>query len=388
MPLDSSGAPWGGLSRQCWLSTTCYRPGYEQVTAFTEAETGLKAIVAIHDTTLGPACGGTRIWPYAREEEALQDVLLLARAMTYKAAVAGLDIGGGKAVIITDPRTGLAETLRRAFGRCLNILEGRFLTTADVGGTGRDMEVVSRETDHVVGLPVSRGGSGDSSIMSGLGLYVGMKACTRAVWGSDSLEGRRVAVHGFGKVATQLAPHLLAEGARMVATALHDSTLRKARSMGVEVVAPDEIYDVDCDIFSPCALGGVINGDTIPRLSCRIVAGAANNQLATTADGEELHRMGISSTPPTSSSTQGASSTSQPRWAPPTTRRWPGRRRRVSTGWWSGLSKHRDARTCPPHGRPTGWPRNAWPRPDRSDTRILGLRSASNERFGQSFRSW
>ncbi len=270
-----------------------YRPGYEQVTAFAEAETGLKAIVAIHDTTLGPACGGTRIWPYAREEEALQDVLLLARAMTYKAAVAGLDIGGGKAVIIADSRTGLTETLLRAFGRCLNILEGRFLTTADVGGTGRDMEVVSRETDHVVGLPVSRGGSGDSSIMSGLGLYVGMKACTRAVWGSDSLEGRRVAVQGFGKVATQLAPHLLAEGARVVATALHDSTLRKARSMGVEVVAPDEIYDVDCDIFSPCALGGVINRDTIPRLSCRIVAGAANNQLATTADGEELHRMGI-----------------------------------------------------------------------------------------------
>ena len=266
---------------------------YEQVTVFTEAGAGLKAIVAIHDTTLGPACGGTRIWPYAGDEQALEDVLRLARAMTYKAAVAGLDIGGGKAVIIADPRTGLTETLLRAFGRCLNTLDGRFLTTADVGGTGRDMEIVSRETDHVVGLPVSQGGSGDSSIMSGLGLYVGMKACAKAVWGSDSLRGRRVAMQGFGKVGTRAAAHLLAEGARVVATALHASTLQKARSMGVETVAPDEIYEVDCDIFSPCALGGVINRDTIPRLSCRIVAGAANNQLATAADGDELHRLGI-----------------------------------------------------------------------------------------------
>lgn len=267
--------------------------GYERVTVFTEAEAGLKAIVAIHDTTLGPACGGTRIWPYTGEDEALADVLLLARAMTYKSAVAGLDIGGGKSVIIADPGAGLSEALLRAFGRCLNTLDGRFLTTADVGCTGQDMEIVSRETDHVVGLPVSRGGSGDSSIMSGLGLYVGMKACAKAVWGSDSLRGRRVAMQGFGKVGTRAAGHLLAEGARVVATALHDSTLRKARSMGVETVAPDEIYDVDCDIFSPCALGGVINRDTIPRLSCRIVAGAANNQLATADDGEELHRLGI-----------------------------------------------------------------------------------------------
>ena len=167
------------------------------------------------------------------------------------------------------------------------------MTTADVGGTGRDMEIVSEETDHVVGLPVSRGGSGDSSIMSGLGLYVGMKACAEAVWGSDSLRGRRVAMQGFGKVGTRAARHLLDEGARLVATALHDSTLQKARSMGAEVVAPEKIYDVDCDIFSPCALGGVINGETIPRLTCRIVAGAANNQLATAADGEELHRRGI-----------------------------------------------------------------------------------------------
>ena len=268
-------------------------PGYEQVTVFTDAEPGLEASVAIHDTTLGPACGGTRIWPYASQGEALQDVLLLARAMTYKSAVAGLDIGGGKAVIIADPRAGLSEALLRAFGRCLNTLEGRFVTTADVGGTGRDMEIVNQETDHVVGLPEAQGGSGDSSIMSGLGLYVGMKACAKAVWGSDSLRGRRVAMQGFGKVGTQAARHLLDEGAHLVATALHDSTLRKARSMGAEVVAPEEIYDVDCDIFSPCALGGVINRDTIPRLTCRIVAGAANNQLATAADGEELHRRGI-----------------------------------------------------------------------------------------------
>lgn len=269
------------------------RAGYEQVAVFTDAEAGLKAIVAIHDTTFGPACGGVRIWPYATEEEALEDVLLLARAMTYKAAVAGLDIGGGKAVVIADPHTGITEAMLRAFGRCLNLLEGRFLTTADVGGTGRDMEIVAEESDHVIGLPVSKGGSGDSSIMSGLGLYVGMKACAKAVWGSDSLAGRRVAMQGFGKVGTRAARHLLDEGAHVVATALHESTLQKARAMGVDVVVPDEIYDVDCDIFSPCALGGVINQDTIPRLNCRVVAGAANNQLATAADGDELHRIGI-----------------------------------------------------------------------------------------------
>ena len=155
------------------------------------------------------------------------------------------------------------------------------------------MEIVAEVSDHVVGLPVSLGGSGDSSIMSGLGLYVGMKACAKAVWGSDSLTGRRVAMQGFGKVGTRAARHLLDEGAQVVATALRESTLRKARAMGVEVVAPDEIYGVDCDIFSPCALGGVINRDTIPRLNCRVVAGAANNQLATAADGDELHRRGI-----------------------------------------------------------------------------------------------
>ena len=269
------------------------QPGYEQVALFTDAEAGLKAIVAIHDTSLGPACGGVRIWPYASEDEALRDVLLLARAMTYKAAVAGLDIGGGKAVVIADPHTEITEALLRAFGRCLNMLGGRFLTTADVGGAGRHMEIVSEESDHVVGLPVSKGGSGDSSIMSGLGVYVGMKACAKAVWGNDSLRGRRVAMQGFGKVGTRAARHLLAEGAHVVATALRESTLEKARAMGVDVVAPEEIYDVDCDIFSPCALGGVINRDTIPRLSCRVVAGAANNQLATAADGDELHRRGV-----------------------------------------------------------------------------------------------
>ena len=165
------------------------QPGYEQVALFTDAEAGLKAIVAIHDISLGPACGGVRIWPYTGEEEALRDVLSLARAMTYKAAVAGLDIGGGKAVVIADPHTEVTEALLRAFGRCLNVLGGRFLTTADVGGTGWQMEIVSEESDHVVGLPESKGGSGDSSIMSGLGVYVGMKACAKAVWGRDSLRG-------------------------------------------------------------------------------------------------------------------------------------------------------------------------------------------------------
>jgi leucine dehydrogenase len=267
--------------------------GYEQLVMCSDQASGLKAIIAIHDTTLGPACGGTRIWPYASEEEALEDALRLSRAMTYKSATAGLNMGGGKGVIIADPNTQKTEALLRAYGRFVDTLGGRYLTTTDVGSTGRDLEFVSQETDHVVGLPLSLGGSGDTSIMTGLGVYMGMKACARETWGADSLRGKSVAMQGFGKVAYHTAQHLLEEDARVVVTDVYDGALDRARDMGLKVVAPEEIYDVQCDIFSPCALGGVINGDTIPRLTCRVVAGGANNQLLTDADGEELHRRGI-----------------------------------------------------------------------------------------------
>ena len=267
--------------------------GYEQLAMFTEPSVGLKAIVVIHDTTLGPACGGTRIWPYATEEEAIRDALRLGRAMTYKAATAGLPLGGGKGVIIADSHTQKTEALLRAYGRFVDTLGGRYLTTTDVGSTGRDLEYISQETNYVVGLPTAMGGSGDTSVMTGLGLYMGMKACAREVWGTDSLRGKKVAMQGFGKVAFQAAHHLLKEDAQLVVTDVYDSALDKARDMGVRVVAPERIYDVESDIFSPCALGGVLNGDTIPRLTCRVVAGAANNQLMNDSDGDELHRRGV-----------------------------------------------------------------------------------------------
>ena len=267
--------------------------GHEQVTMYSDPESGLRGIIAIHDTTLGPSCGGTRMWPYASEADALADALRLSQAMTYKSAAAGLNLGGGKGVIIGDPHTDKTEGLLRAWGRFVDTLGGRYLTTTDVGTTGRDLEYVHQETDHVVGLDTTLGGSGDTSIMTGLGIYMGMRACAAHAWGDDSLRGRTIAMQGFGKVASHTAEHLLEDDARIFATDISDVALDKARQMGVKVVDPDEIYDVECDIFAPCALGGVINAETIDRLDCRIVAGGANNQLATPEDGEELHRRGI-----------------------------------------------------------------------------------------------
>ena len=267
--------------------------GYEQLVMWSDPATGLKAMVAIHDTTLGPACGGLRIWPYETEELAIRDVLRLSRAMTYKSAVADLPLGGGTAVIIADSHTQNTDALMRAFRRFLNTLGGRYLVTTDVGSTGRDLEYISQETNYVVGLPINMGGSGDTSIMTGLGIYMGMKASAKEVWGNDSLKGKRVAMQGFGKVATYTAHHLIKEDSHIVVTDINEEAMDRGRKLGLEVVAPDEIYDVDCDIFSPCALGGVINPDTIPRIKARIVAGGANNQLLTEAEGEELHRRGV-----------------------------------------------------------------------------------------------
>lgn len=267
--------------------------GHEQVVIVSDPGAGLKAIIAVHDTTLGPACGGTRIWPYQSQREAMWDALRLSRAMTYKSAAADLPLGGGKGVIIADSHTGKTEALLRAYGRFVDTLGGRYVTTTDVGSTGRDMEYVRQETGHVVGLPISSGGSGDTSVMTGLGVYMGMRACAKEVWGSDSLTGKTVVMQGFGKVATHTAHHLLKEDARLVVTDVYSGSLDAARDMGLTVVAPEEIYGIDCDIFAPCALGGVINPNTIPQLKCKVVAGGANNQLLSDADGEELHRRGI-----------------------------------------------------------------------------------------------
>ena len=266
---------------------------HEQVVFCSDLSTGLRAIIAIHDTTLGPACGGTRMWPYESQGAALRDVLRLSRAMTYKSAAADLPLGGGKAVIIAGPGTQKTEALLRSFGTFVDTLGGRYLTTTDVGTTTRDLEDIRLETRHVLGLPVAAGGSGDTSIMTGLGIYMGLKACASEVWGSDSLRGKKIAIQGFGKVAFNTAHHLLKEDAHLVVSDINGSALDRARDMGLDIVGQEEIFDLDCDIFSPCALGGVLNKDTIPRLRCRVVAGAANNQLLTDEDGEDLHRRGI-----------------------------------------------------------------------------------------------
>ncbi len=267
--------------------------GHEQVLAFTEASAGLRGFIAIHNTTLGPSLGGLRIWPHTSEADALTDVLRLSRAMTYKSAAADLPFGGGKAVIIADPTKDKTEQMMRAYARYVDSLGGRYITTTDVGSTIRDLEYIRLESKHVAGLPEAQGGSGDTSIMTGLGVCMGMKACAKKLWGTDSLSGRTVAFQGFGKVAYHTATHLVGEGANLVVTDINEAALERARKMGATIVSGEGIYDAECDIFSPCALGGVINDRTIPRLRCSIVAGGANNQLLTDEDGVALQKQGI-----------------------------------------------------------------------------------------------
>jgi len=267
---------------------------HEQVVYCCDNGVGLKAIIAIHDTTLGPALGGARMWPYKSEKEAVRDVLRLARAMTYKSSAAGLNFGGGKAAIIADPARDKNAALFRSLGRFIEALNGRYITTEDVGTSVRDMQHIREETAHVTGLPLSWGSSGDPSPLTGFGVYQAIKSCVKEVSGSDSLQGRTVAIQGLGKVGSHLAQHLLDEGVNMVVTDVNPEAARKAREeFGAKVVSPDEIYDVDCDIFSPCALGGVLNRQTVPRLKCQIVAGGANNQLEADEDADLLQERGI-----------------------------------------------------------------------------------------------
>lgn len=271
--------------------------GYEQVVLYRDPEAGLKAIIAIHDTRRGPALGGVRMWPYASLEDALQDALRLARAMTYKAAVSQLPFGGGKAVIIGDPSRQKRPALLRAFGRLVDSLGGRYITAEDVGMQVADMSVIRRVTPHVTGTSLHAGGSGDPSEMTALGVLAGMRATVEAFdrrGRPPGLHGLRVAIQGLGKVGYRLAELLHAEGASLVVTDLNRNLVRQAvEAFGAEPVSPQAIYWVRCDLFAPCALGGVLNAKTIPVLRCRAVAGAANNQLAEPQDGERLHRRGI-----------------------------------------------------------------------------------------------
>lgn len=270
--------------------------GHEQFSVYTDTSVGLRAFIAIHDTTLGPALGGVRVWPHPTEDAAMMDVLRLSRAMTYKSAAAGLHFGGGKGLIMADSRKDKSEALMRAYGRFVESLGGRYITTEDVGMTLHDLEQIAQETSYVTGLPISTGGSGDTSPMTGFGVYQGMKACAKEVWGSDSLEGRVVAIQGFGNTATALVDNLLEreEGVKFIVADINEESLARARSYpGVQVIDPDDIVGVDCDILAPCALGGVLNSNTIPRLKCMIVCGSANNQLLELEDADSIQKRGI-----------------------------------------------------------------------------------------------
>jgi leucine dehydrogenase len=259
---------------------------HEQLVFCSRPEVGLKAIIAIHDTTLGPALGGTRMWQYSSENDAIKDALRLSRGMTYKAAISGLNFGGGKAVIIGDSRTDKTESMFRAFGKFIDGLGGRYITAEDVGMTEREMSWIHSETDHVTGISKSLGGSGDPSPVTAYGVYMGLKAASKRAYGNDSLSEKRIGIQGAGSVATHLARYLQNENATLFVTDIFEEKAQKlAEETGAEVVTPDEIYTLDLHILSPCALGGIINDDTIPHLSCDIIAGGANNIL----DDEHKH---------------------------------------------------------------------------------------------------
>ncbi len=259
---------------------------HQNVVFCSDDDTGLQAIIAIHDTTLGPALGGTRMWAYRTESDALQDVLRLSRTMTYKAAISGLNLGGGSAVIIGDSRTDKNEVLMRRFGRFIKNLNGSFITAEDLGTNPRDMEYIRMETEHVTGVPESMGGAGDPSPIAAKGVVMGIKACIKELYGNDSLAGRSVAVQGIGQVGENLVYLLREENAKVYVSDINEERLiQVARKYGAEAVSNNNILDLEFDVYAPCALGGTVNSETIPRMKCAVIAGSANNQLA----DEELH---------------------------------------------------------------------------------------------------
>lgn len=267
---------------------------YEQVVFCQDKESGLKAIIAIHDTTLGPALGGTRMWTYESEAAAIEDALRLAKGMTYKNAAAGLNLGGGKTVIIGDPRKDKNEAMFRAFGRYIQGLNGRYITAEDVGTTVADMDLIHEETDYVTGISPSFGSSGNPSPVTAFGVYRGMKAAAKEAFGTDSLEGKVIAIQGVGNVAYNLCKYLHEEGAQLIVTDINKESVQRAvEDFGATAVDPDDIYSVQCDIYAPCALGATINDKTIPQLKAKVIAGAANNQLKETRHGDLIHELGI-----------------------------------------------------------------------------------------------
>jgi valine dehydrogenase (NAD+) len=269
---------------------------HEQVVFCQDPASGLRAIIAIYSTALGPALGGTRFYPYASEADAVRDVLNLSRGMAYKAALAGLDLGGGKAVIIGNPREDKSEALLRAYGRFVQSLNGRYLTACDVGTFSEDMDIVARECDFVTGRTVEHGGAGDSSVLTAFGVFQGMRAAAEIAWGAPTLKGRRVGVVGVGKVGHYLVEHLLDDGAEVVITDVYEPAVSavRGRHPEVEVVADTEaLVASDIDVYAPCALGDAIDDDTVQILKAKIICGAANNQLTTNAIGDEVEKRGI-----------------------------------------------------------------------------------------------
>jgi len=271
---------------------------YEQLVFCQDEASGLKAIIAIHDTTLGPALGGARMWTYASEENAIEDALRLARGMTYKNAAAGLNLGGGKTVIIGDPFKDKNEEMFRALGRFIQGLNGRYITAEDVGTTVADMDLIHEETNYVTGISPAFGSSGNPSPVTAYGVYRGMKAAAKEAFGSESLEGRTISVQGLGNVAYKLCEYLHNEGAKLVVTDINQSAIdRVVSDFDAIAVAPEEIYSQEVDIFAPCALGAILNDETIPQLKAKVIAGSANNQLQDSRHGDYLHELGIAYAP-------------------------------------------------------------------------------------------
>ncbi len=254
---------------------------HEEMVFCNDNATGLRAIICVHNTVLGPGLGGTRFFNYANDQEAITDVLRLARGMSFKSSIAGLNLGGAKAVIIGDPNKLKSEAFFRKFGRFIENLNGKYITAEDVGTTMKDMEYIKMETDHVVGLPEIKGGGGDPSPVTAYGVYMGMKASAKETWGSDSLSGKKISVQGIGKVGEHLVEHLTKEGAKVYITDVNQEALaRVSKTYKAEVVAKDTIYGLDVDIFAPCAMGAILNTENIHALKAAIVCGASNNQLA------------------------------------------------------------------------------------------------------------
>lgn len=308
MKMGTTVKPYGGSKREMKIGNTIKPSGeykmeifqylekydYEQVVFCQDKQSGLKAIIAIHDTTLGPALGGTRMWMYPSEDAAIEDALRLARGMTYKNAAAGLNLGGGKTVIIGDPLKDKNEEMFRAFGRYIQSLNGRYITAEDVGTTVEDMDLIHEETDYVTGISPTFGSSGNPSPVTAYGVYRGMKAAAKEAFGTDSLLGKTVAVQGVGNVAYHLCRHLAEEGALLIVTDINKQNVQRAvEEFGAKAVDPADIYSVDCDIYAPCALGAVINDDTIVKLKAKVIAGAANNQLKEPRHGDLIHEKGI-----------------------------------------------------------------------------------------------